>query len=91
MIVIDGFRHEISIREAPLSGGEVFDLEKTLVDTFVQEGRDRKEMVFLTTGIGAATPPMAASIATISIPPSTWTGRRVSFEPSRPDGQGWER
>ncbi|MDP1991301.1 MAG: aldehyde ferredoxin oxidoreductase N-terminal domain-containing protein, partial [Syntrophales bacterium] len=54
MIVIDGFRHEISITEAPLSDGEVFDLEKTLIDRFVQEGRDRKEMVFLTTGIGAA-------------------------------------
>ena len=53
MIVIDGFHHEIVIEEAP-ADGEVFDLEKTLVDRFVQKGRDRKEMVFLTTGIGAA-------------------------------------
>ena len=37
-----------------LLDGEVFDLEKTLVDRFVQKGRDRKEIVFLTTGIGAA-------------------------------------
>jgi aldehyde:ferredoxin oxidoreductase len=53
MIVIDGFHHEIVIEEAP-ADGEVFDLEKTLVDRFVQKGRDRKEIVFLTTGIGAA-------------------------------------
>jgi aldehyde:ferredoxin oxidoreductase len=53
MIVIDGFHHEIVIEEAP-GDGEVFDLEKTLVDRFLQKGRDRKEMVFLTTGIGAA-------------------------------------
>ncbi len=52
MIVIDGFRHEISIKEAHFSG-EVFDLEKAIVDQFTQEGRDRKEIVFLTTGIGA--------------------------------------
>ncbi|MCL5808880.1 MAG: aldehyde:ferredoxin oxidoreductase, partial [Deltaproteobacteria bacterium] len=53
MIVIDGIRQEISIREAPPSG-EVFDLEKAIVDQFIQAGRDRKEIVFLTTGVGAA-------------------------------------
>ncbi|MBA4422358.1 MAG: hypothetical protein C0390_04540 [Syntrophus sp. (in: bacteria)] len=53
MIVIDGFRHEIFLTDAPLSG-EVFDLEKTIVDQFIQGGRDRKEIVFLTTGVGAA-------------------------------------
>ncbi|MCL5808993.1 MAG: hypothetical protein M1418_10755, partial [Deltaproteobacteria bacterium] len=34
--------------------GEVFDLEKAIVDQFIQAGRDRKEIVFLTTGVGAA-------------------------------------
>src|SRR5574340_1430877 len=53
MIVINAFQHEISLTEAP-SRGEVFDLEKTVVDRFLQAGRDRKEIVFLTTGVGAA-------------------------------------
>jgi aldehyde:ferredoxin oxidoreductase len=53
MIVIDGFRHEISISESPLID-EVFDMEKIIADRFTRAGRDRKEIVFLTTGIGAA-------------------------------------
>jgi aldehyde:ferredoxin oxidoreductase len=53
MIVIDGFRHEISITESPLID-EVFDMEKIIADRFTRAGRDRKEIVFLTTGIGAA-------------------------------------
>ena len=53
MIVIDGFRHEISITQSPLVD-EVFDMEKVIADRFTRAGRDRKEIVFLTTGIGAA-------------------------------------
>jgi len=53
MIVIDGFRQEISITESPLID-EVFDMEKIIADRFTRAGRDRKEIVFLTTGIGAA-------------------------------------
>ncbi|MHB8911022.1 MAG: aldehyde ferredoxin oxidoreductase C-terminal domain-containing protein [Syntrophales bacterium] len=53
MIVIDGFRREISIVEAPRHD-EVFDLEKAIAERFVREGRDRREIVFLTTGIGAS-------------------------------------
>jgi len=53
MIVIDGFQQEIYIAEAP-PGDEVFDMEKSIVDRFAREGRDRKEIVFLTTGAGAA-------------------------------------
>jgi aldehyde:ferredoxin oxidoreductase len=53
MIVIDGFHHEISIMESPLID-EVFDMEKAIADRFTGAGRDRKEIVFLTTGIGAA-------------------------------------
>jgi aldehyde:ferredoxin oxidoreductase len=53
MIVIDGFKGEVSLMEAPAID-HVFDLEKVIIDRFVQAGHDRKNIVFLTTGIGAA-------------------------------------
>jgi aldehyde:ferredoxin oxidoreductase len=53
MIVIDGFREDISVMDAP-SIDQVFDLEKDITDRFIQAGYDRKNIVFVTTGIGAA-------------------------------------
>ena len=53
MIVIDGFREDISVMDAP-SIDQVFDLEKDITDRFIQAGYDRKNIVFLTTGIGGA-------------------------------------
>ncbi len=53
MIVIDSFKNEIYITEAPAMD-QVFDLEKVIIDKFVQEGREKKDIVFLTTGLGAA-------------------------------------
>ena len=53
MIVIDGFRGEVFLADAP-PGDHVFDLEKELVGRFVAQGYDRRNIVFLTTGIGAA-------------------------------------
>jgi aldehyde:ferredoxin oxidoreductase len=53
MIVIDGFKNEISITKAPAMD-QVFDLEKAIVDQFLQAGHEKKDIVFLTTGIGAA-------------------------------------
>jgi len=53
LIVIDGFRKEISITEAPVID-EVFDMEKAVAERFIQEGHDRKDIVFLTNGIGAS-------------------------------------
>ena len=53
MIVIDGFKSEVTIRQAP-AADQVFDLEKTIVDQFLSEGREKKDIIFLTTGIGAA-------------------------------------
>jgi aldehyde:ferredoxin oxidoreductase len=53
MIVIDGFKGVVSLTEAPAIG-HVFDLEKVIIDRFVREGHDRKDIVFLTTGMGAA-------------------------------------
>jgi aldehyde:ferredoxin oxidoreductase len=53
MIVIDGFKNEIYIAEAPAID-QVFDLEKAIVERFIQEGHEKKDIVFLTTGIGAA-------------------------------------
>ena len=53
MIVIDSFTSEVTLAKAPLADS-VFELEQTLVDQFLRAGRDRREMAFLTTGIGAA-------------------------------------
>ncbi len=53
MIVIDSFRGEISIIDAPAID-QVFDLEQAIVEQFVQSGREKKDIVFLTTGVGAA-------------------------------------
>jgi aldehyde:ferredoxin oxidoreductase len=53
MIVIDGFKSEISITKAPVID-QVFNLEKALVEQFTGAGYEKKDIVFLTTGIGAA-------------------------------------
>ena len=53
MIVLDSFKNEIYITEAPAID-QVFDLEKAIVNKFLQEGREKKDIVFLTTGLGAA-------------------------------------
>ncbi len=53
MIVIDGFKNEISITKAPAMD-QVFDLEKAIVDQFLKAGYEKKNIVFLTTGVGAA-------------------------------------
>ena len=53
MIVIDAFTQEVSITDAP-SIDQVFDLEAAIVDRFVRAGHDRRHIVFLTTGMGAA-------------------------------------
>jgi aldehyde:ferredoxin oxidoreductase len=53
MIVIDGFKSEISITEAPAMD-QVFDLEKAIIEQFLHAGHEKKDIVFLTTGIGAA-------------------------------------
>jgi aldehyde:ferredoxin oxidoreductase len=53
MIVIDGFRREISLTDAP-AVDEVFDAERMIVDRFVRAGHERRNIVFLTTGVGAA-------------------------------------
>jgi aldehyde:ferredoxin oxidoreductase len=53
MIVIDGFKGDVSIRKVAAID-QVFDLEKAIVDQFLKEGHEKKDIVFLTTGIGAA-------------------------------------
>jgi len=53
MIVIDGFKNKISITKAPAMD-QVFDLEKAIVDQFLHAGHEKKDIVFLTTGVGAA-------------------------------------
>ena len=53
MVVIDSFKNEISITQAPAID-QVFNLEKAIVDKFLQAGYEKKDIVFLTTGVGAA-------------------------------------
>jgi aldehyde:ferredoxin oxidoreductase len=53
MIVVDSFQGEISITNAPVID-HVFDLEKAIVEQFAGAGYEKKDIVFLTTGIGAA-------------------------------------
>ncbi|OGP68893.1 MAG: hypothetical protein A2031_05985 [Deltaproteobacteria bacterium RBG_19FT_COMBO_43_11] len=53
MIVIDSFKNEISITKAPVID-QVFDLERAIVEQFTGAGYEKKDIVFLTTGIGAA-------------------------------------
>jgi aldehyde:ferredoxin oxidoreductase len=53
IIVIDGFKGEIYFIPAPAID-LVFDLEKNLVDRFMSQGYSKKDIVFVSTGIGAA-------------------------------------
>ncbi|HEY9162014.1 MAG TPA: aldehyde ferredoxin oxidoreductase C-terminal domain-containing protein [Desulfomonilia bacterium] len=53
MIIIDALNGEISVVAAP-SIDLVFDLEKNIADMFTAQGFERKQIVFVTTGTGAA-------------------------------------
>jgi len=53
MIIINGFKGEITLKPASVVD-QVFDLEKNLVDHFIGQGYGKKDLVFLTTGMGAA-------------------------------------
>ncbi|MEN6624285.1 MAG: aldehyde ferredoxin oxidoreductase C-terminal domain-containing protein [Smithella sp.] len=52
MIVIDGFRQEVNIIKTQ-NADQVFNLEKAIVDQFLAHGHEKKDITFLTTGIGA--------------------------------------
>jgi aldehyde:ferredoxin oxidoreductase len=52
IIVIDAFRGEVSLTEAP-ADDEVFDLERDISAHFVREGYDKRHIAFMTTGVGA--------------------------------------
>src|ERR1039457_214128 len=53
MIIIDSFKNEVTITDAPAMV-QVFDLETAIVDRFVKEGHDKRNIVFVTAGVGAA-------------------------------------
>ncbi len=53
MIVIDGFKQEVTIEEIP-AGDEAFDLVDDIEKRFVEAGYDRRHIAFLSTGVGAA-------------------------------------
>ncbi|HET6421153.1 MAG TPA: aldehyde ferredoxin oxidoreductase C-terminal domain-containing protein, partial [Geobacteraceae bacterium] len=52
MIIIDGFRQEVTIEDAP-DLEEVFDLEKAVAERFTEMGYDKRNIAFMSTGIGA--------------------------------------
>jgi len=52
MIVIDGFKQEIRIEEAP-DPEEVFLLEKVIAERFEKEGYQKRNIAFMTTAIGS--------------------------------------
>src|SRR6266581_2233801 len=52
MIVIDAFTRQVYLTEAPAID-QVFELERAIVDRFVQAGHDKRHIVFVSTGMGA--------------------------------------
>ena len=53
MIVVDAFTSQVYLTEAPAID-QVFELERAIVDRFVQAGHDKRHIVFVSTGMGAA-------------------------------------
>lgn len=53
MLVINGFTHEITIVDAP-QDVEAFDLECHIAEQFTAAGYEKRNIAFMTTGIGAA-------------------------------------
>jgi aldehyde:ferredoxin oxidoreductase len=54
IVVINGYKNEVTIEEAPEGDDEAFDLERDIVERFTAAGYAKKHMAFLSTGIGAA-------------------------------------
>jgi aldehyde:ferredoxin oxidoreductase len=54
MIVIDGFKNEVTISDIP-GIDQVFDLEQEIIARFIAAGHDKRHLAFMTTGKGAAT------------------------------------
>jgi len=52
MIVINGFTHQVTIETAP-ADEEAFDLETHLAEQFTAQGYQKRQIAFMTTGIGA--------------------------------------
>jgi len=53
MIVINGLKGEITIEEAP-ADDEAFDLERDIIKRFTDLGYTKRQLAFMSTGIGAA-------------------------------------
>jgi aldehyde:ferredoxin oxidoreductase len=52
MIIIDGFRQEVTVEKAP-ELEEVFDLERAIAERFTGMGYDKRHIAFMSTGAGA--------------------------------------
>ncbi|OGT96556.1 MAG: hypothetical protein A2X80_01450, partial [Geobacteraceae bacterium GWB2_52_12] len=53
MIVINGFTNQVSLEEAPHED-EAFDLQRYVADHFTAAGYEKRNIAFMSTGIGAA-------------------------------------
>jgi aldehyde:ferredoxin oxidoreductase len=53
MIVINGLKGEITVEDAP-SDDETFDLERDIIERFTRLGYTKRQLAFMSTGIGAA-------------------------------------
>jgi aldehyde:ferredoxin oxidoreductase len=53
LIVINGFKQEVTIEEAP-PDEEAFDIVRDVANHFMNAGYDKRHIAFLTTGVGAA-------------------------------------
>jgi aldehyde:ferredoxin oxidoreductase len=53
LIVIDSFKEEVTIEEAP-ADDEAFDIVRDVANRFMNAGYEKRHIAFLTTGIGAA-------------------------------------
>ena len=52
MLVIDGFRHEVTVNDIP-DMDEAFDIERMIDKRFTAAGYDRRNIAFMSTGTGA--------------------------------------
>jgi aldehyde:ferredoxin oxidoreductase len=77
-IVIDGLKNEVTIIEAPKIE-HVFELEKFIADKFTQEGYDKKNMAFVTTGVGAASTTYGCINSHYYDPTKTTNGQKGFF------------
>lgn len=77
-ILINGFENQVTIIDAP-SIDQVFNLEKFIADKFTKQGYDKKDITFVTTGVGAANTTYGCINSHYFDPTKTTDGQRGLF------------